>query len=304
MGDPSGLRPPVLHRWLIRAAGMLVPRKQRDAWLQKQDSVLNSWWVLVERGEIPSGAAKDMFRETWFSFVEAFHVRFEPEQITAFAGRPGLVYSLLLASFLLVALASRGFTELRLLADKLTTVLAYSSLPLSGIADAQNHLIARALPMAFAAIVGAAIFQFRARDMNWYGWRYRVYFASKITGLALILPAAWVELIPLTRKLAFLSDWVAGLTAVISAVAFLAAFGLAVRWAITDQRERCPVCLARLGMPVRFGSWASVFEPATTELVCPDGHGTLCVLETEDAEPEQWSALDSSWRDLFEPAAK
>jgi hypothetical protein len=51
-------------------------------------------------------------------------------------------------------------------------------------------------------------------------------------------------------------------------------------------------------MPVRFGSWASVFDPVMTELLCDEGHGSLSVAETAIGERDRWIALDSSWRGL------
>ena len=69
---------------------------------------------------------------------------------------------------------------------------------------------------------------------------------------------------------------------------FVIAFGWAVMWSLDDQRHRCPVCLQRLSMPVRIGSWASVFEPATTEWICETGHGWLCVCDVLVDEPDRW----------------
>ena len=303
MGEPKEVEPPAVHSRLIRTASWLVPRKQRTAWLDSRESALKNWWILVGRGEFPAGADREMARESWHSFAEAFYCRFEKEELAAFARTPTLVYLALAASLLVVALASHGFSATRALWETATSAWAYSSLSAVGDA-AQDRLMAHALPMGFAGIIGLAIFLFRAGDMHWYGWKYWLFFSLKLLGVAFLIPAIWVEIMPLVRRSAALGELVLVILAVTSAFAFIAAFGWAIRWAVVDQRERCPVCLARLGMPVRIGSWASVFEPATTEFLCPEGHGTLCVLETEDTEPEQWSALDPSWRELFEPAAK
>ncbi len=64
-------------------------------------------------------------------------------------------------------------------------------------------------------------------------------------------------------------------------LAFLGGFGVSVIWVFSDQRRRCPVCLRRLERPVTFGSWASMFEPVTTEFVCEEGHGRLSLAESE-----------------------
>ncbi|MGE5645549.1 MAG: hypothetical protein ACM336_07145 [Acidobacteriota bacterium] len=83
---------------------------------------------------------------------------------------------------------------------------------------------------------------------------------------------------------------------------FLPACALAVLWCVSDQRRRCPVCLHRLAMPVTVGSWSSSFlDPAMTELLCENGHGALAMPETQSSatEPDRWTAMDESWRDLF-----
>jgi hypothetical protein len=77
---------------------------------------------------------------------------------------------------------------------------------------------------------------------------------------------------------------------------------LILRWAVLDQSRRCPVCLRRLGMPVTSGSWgSSLIEPASTELLCDQGHGALVVSDscTTLGEVRRWIALEDSWRDLL-----
>jgi hypothetical protein len=74
------------------------------------------------------------------------------------------------------------------------------------------------------------------------------------------------------------------------------------RWALRDQRQRCPVCLrlltnpARVGQPSRnFLSWNG------TELMCNRGHGLLHVPEiaTSWFSTQRWLYLDPSWNGLF-----
>jgi hypothetical protein len=55
-------------------------------------------------------------------------------------------------------------------------------------------------------------------------------------------------------------------------------------------------------MPVTMGSWSSqLLDPVTTEFLCKNGHGSLAMPETQSssAEPDRWTAMDESWRDLF-----
>lgn len=309
MGVPTKLRPPWVYLWLLRLASWLVPPRQRSQWRDQHESALRSWWILVERGEFPAGATRAILSESWQSFGQAFFARFQRDELASLARKPAPIYLAMFTAFILVAAASRGFSATRALYDAFTSFVAYSSLTLSStmpvVRDAtQNQVLVHGLTMAFAVVLSAVIFLIRARDMRWYGWRYRAYFAAKVAGLFIILPPIWVETVPLLLKMRVLGEGVMIGAGVLAVLSFPAVFGWAVRWAIVDQRERCPVCLSRLVMPVRIGSWASVFEPATTELLCPEGHGTLSVLETEDTEPEQWSNMDESWRGLFEPAVR
>ena len=88
-----------------------------------------------------------------------------------------------------------------------------------------------------------------------------------------------------------LADWL-----VVLSVVFI------LRWSILDQARRCPVCLRRLATPVTSGSWSSaLIEPASTELLCDQGHGTMSVSDsyTTLGEIRRWIALDDSWRDVL-----
>jgi hypothetical protein len=89
-----------------------------------------------------------------------------------------------------------------------------------------------------------------------------------------------------------------------------AGFGLAFsyivvfRWAIADQRKRCPVCLRRLINPTRIGEASHMFlDWYGTELVCARGHGLLHTPEipTSCYSTDHWLCLDPSWNSLFSP---
>lgn len=81
----------------------------------------------------------------------------------------------------------------------------------------------------------------------------------------------------------------------------LGACVLALRWVISDQRNRCPVCLRLLTSPVRIGTPAETFlEWYGAESVCSRGHGLLHASEISASyagEP-QWLHLDASWSGL------
>jgi hypothetical protein len=89
-----------------------------------------------------------------------------------------------------------------------------------------------------------------------------------------------------------------------AALVFLGACSGALWWTFAEQRRRCPTCLRQLTMPVTLGSPASVFEPALTELICPNGHGALSLPENETDRPDRWIVLDSSWGELFKKESK
>jgi hypothetical protein len=80
-------------------------------------------------------------------------------------------------------------------------------------------------------------------------------------------------------------------------IGFLATF----RWAIVDQRRRCPVCLRVLTNPIAIGSASQTFlEWYGAELICSKGHGLLHVPEIESSYTgSRWLYLDASWTSLF-----
>jgi hypothetical protein len=74
------------------------------------------------------------------------------------------------------------------------------------------------------------------------------------------------------------------------------------RWAIADQRQRCPVCLRRVTNPATVGLASRTFLGWNgTELICMGGHALLHVpsLPTSWFGGQRWLYLDSSWDFLF-----
>jgi hypothetical protein len=69
------------------------------------------------------------------------------------------------------------------------------------------------------------------------------------------------------------------------------------RWALADQKQRCPVCLRLLSNPVEIGSPAqTVLGWYGTELICNRGHGSLYVpgIPTSWCSAQRWQYLDPS----------
>lgn len=74
------------------------------------------------------------------------------------------------------------------------------------------------------------------------------------------------------------------------------------RWAIADQRQRCPMCLRRVTNPATVGLASRTFLGWNgTELMCMGGHALLHVpsLPTSWFGSQRWLYLDSSWEFLF-----
>jgi hypothetical protein len=74
------------------------------------------------------------------------------------------------------------------------------------------------------------------------------------------------------------------------------------RWAVADQRKRCPVCLRRVTNPATVGLASRTFLGWNgTEMICMGGHALLHVpsLPTSWFSDQRWLYLDSSWDFLF-----
>lgn len=144
----------------------------------------------------------------------------------------------------------------------------------------------------------------RPRAYSWTAFRYWAFFFAKSALLAAGVAALCAEL----------SAWnTLGLHSykfVISLVAdWLVVLGvlLAFQWAILDQGRRCPVCLRLLSTPFTSGSWSSaLIEPASTELHCDQGHGTLRVSDsyTTLGEIRRWVTMEDAWRDVLSASGK
>jgi len=95
---------------------------------------------------------------------------------------------------------------------------------------------------------------------------------------------------------------------VIAPVAIFAPLGMcatliaALRWVITDQQRRCPVCLRLLTKPVRIGTPSKTFlDWYGAESTCSRGHGLLHVSEISGSysKKAQWLRLGDSWSGVF-----
>ncbi len=153
--------------------------------------------------------------------------------------------------------------------------------------------------VGFAVVIAATLVAVGRLSLRRHGWKYWAFFGAKTVWLLTVLPLLWIEIGAALRTQLPDTPWRAILAGPIFSTVFILGLACALWWNFADQNRRCPVCLQKLALPVTIGSWASTFEPATTELLCVEGHGSLAVPETESGEPDRWTALDASWRELF-----
>jgi hypothetical protein len=128
---------------------------------------------------------------------------------------------------------------------------------------------------------------------------YWLFFAAKVVVLLAVAAVAEAELAARNALNLYPSRFLFGL--LIDWASVLAALFI-LRWAMLDQARRCPVCVRRLGVPVTSGSWSSaLLEPATTEMLCDQGHGALNVADARSpfGEIRRWIAMEDSWRELL-----
>jgi hypothetical protein len=115
-----------------------------------------------------------------------------------------------------------------------------------------------------------------------------IFLAIKIS---LLMPAAMCGCIALVPINPGLAPW-----------AMFLGLSFGFRWALMDQRERCPVCLRLLSNPTRIGDPSQSFLGwYGTELMCSHGHGLLYVPGTSTSwfETQRWQYLDPSWSNLL-----
>jgi hypothetical protein len=117
--------------------------------------------------------------------------------------------------------------------------------------------------------------------------------------LALLLPIVYLVSLDLAHLRATVDPISSEYIQLLSSFS-ICLFGL--RWALRDQRQRCPVCLRKLTHPARVGQPSRSFLAWNgTELICIGGHGLLHVPEmpTSWFSTQRWLYLDPSWDVLF-----
>ncbi len=301
MPEDRGMRPPWVCRWLLRLGAQVVPARARAAWLKRWDSSLRSLWVLAGRGELAGGVAVSLFQFGCRAWADAFRLRLGPTGLHRAVRGPVLPLAAAAAALLAIAACTHGFAVTRSVVELARHLPPATS---SNLADGRytERVLCYLSPIVLALATGATLVFLRGLPLHRDGWCYWCFLILKTAAVLAIPPLLWIEGGAALR--AHIPNRVLGILfgGLILGLAFVAAFVRTLLWSFADQRRRCPVCLRRLSMPVAIGSWASVFEPAATELLCDEGHGSLCVSESRAGGPDSWIALDGSWHDLFEPS--
>lgn len=258
----------LFHCALLRAAALLVPRSERREWLAEWQAEL--WFLL-------NGAARNATRFCLGAFLDAMWMRRNTPH-------PTIRRVLRLRSpvqcigFLAIVAAVSLFFAFRL--PMPNPIVPHLFMPILAliILPATTTLSLGEYPATAHSATQSA--QFR----RW------IFLGVKF---ALVLPIVFCGIFDLTLALS-----AKGLTPDATLVGYILAF----RWALIDQRKRCPVCLCLLTSPTRIGEPSHTFlEWYGTELICEKGHGLLHVPEipTISFRTQRWMYLDSSWQSLF-----
>ncbi len=268
---------------IVRVASFLAPSCRRSEWLREWRSEL---WYVPRREAVPFvlGAFQDAL---WLRRNLPYAERLSLENRTRNHLESPLACLALLATLALLSILMA--VGLAALSQKTSSLLKVRDVPWGS-----------AVMLIFSCLLvpgTLAVWRTPAsRDlMPWSrGLRQGVFLALKITLLQPIMLCGFIIQILLGPG---------GL----AGIGFVASFILALRWVITDQQQRCPVCLRLLTNPVRIGNPSKTFlEWYGAESMCSHGHGLLHVAETSTSyfHRAQWLYLDSSWSGLFPEAFK
>lgn len=144
-----------------------------------------------------------------------------------------------------------------------SAALFASQAPLSGGTLLVSLLPCCAILVPVAALTSGTALGEYPGHRNWL--RRGCFYTAKMTLLLLIVAFGASDLIR---------------TPVQINIAVAGAF-FAIRWAMMDQRRRCPTCLRLLDKPVRMGSGSRILlEWNGTELLCLRGHGVMHIPES------------------------
>lgn len=255
--------------WVVlRAASLLAPGDRRAQWIEEWRSEL---WYIPRRGAtlFCLGAFPDAF---WLRRNDPSPVNHLESPLSCLAVLTGLA-----AVSVLITL-------------RLTRCSQLSARDLPGICGGLFFLSSLLLPGTLWVLRAPA----NRRPIPWPS-RLRL-------GIFLALKIVLVQPIVLCG---FISQILMGQVGGLFTVGLQAGIVLAWRWIITDQQQRCPVCLRLLSKPVRIGTPSQTFlEWYGAESMCSRGHGLLQISDRSVSYAGlQWLGLDDSWSGLFAKGA-
>lgn len=287
------MRAPLWCRALLRVASWAVPSRDRSAWLASRAAELYDWWYLVERGEPVRGGGAALCRR---AFADAVAERLATGDPRRFFRAPMFVPIAAAASLLVLGLVSGGFEVTRRVSEIARDM---HSNPWPGRYDWRgDRVFVYVFPLILALTTGFTVLVVGCLTLRGRGFRYWSLLAFKGLSVAVLLPLVWIELGTMLRHL-FTGMPGRGVTGLVTVVLLIIGMGRAMLWCVADQRRRCRTCLRRMVLPVSVGSWASQFEPSSTEMLCEEGHGALALSDAETNVQDRWTKLDETWRTLF-----
>jgi hypothetical protein len=262
----------ILHEGMLRLASLVVPKSERREWLSEWTAEL--WYLLRGRG--PARAAKFCCG----AFHDALVVRSHSVVRSQSTGA-GQWHNMLRLSNPGVCLAM------------LAVMAAGAALVMSVSPAVQASLWKRPIEAHIVLAAGAMLLypmMPRARGFDLHGVRNWGFMAAKSVILIVIVFFASFDIVPVISR----TQMQPQLTLVMYIMAF--------RWAVHDQRRRCPTCLRSLTNPVHIGhSAGTLLEWYGSEFMCPQGHGVLHEPELATSYcARRWVRLDASWRELFQ----
>ena len=252
-----------LHLALLRSAAWLVPLEQRGGWFAEWRAEL--WYVNHGATAFCLGAFRDAF---WLRRNNS-----GPKIGLEF----GLQSPLRCVSLLAILAAVSVFFAFRLPS-------APGDWAPGRFMSAYLFMIVTSV-LVLSATTSLALGEYPGKRH----FRRRTFLAAKIALILLIVFYGSLDLASTDTR-------------VFEAHGFLVGLIVGFRWALVDQRRRCPVCLRLLSNPTRIGGPSHTFlEWYGTELMCAQGHGLLYVPEIPSScyTTQRWQYLDPSWSSLF-----
>ncbi len=270
-----------VHRRLHMAA-YLVPRVNRAAWREEWIAELS--YAARQSPMLAVALADGLVRDA--IMVRRLHVARRIAAIDWEA--PEACLRVLTFCFAVLSLASAAYPQVRNLVLSRWGVGAFFCFTVLAVLALPSTVVTSRFSACKAYSGDAA-----TMAQRWSRWRFLAakLVLSVLSCYLLAVHVTWL----FQRLLGAQADWL------------LIACGLlfnviAVSWAFTDQRQRCPTCMRSLSGAARLGppSW-SLLDSNATEEMCDRGHGLLHQPQWQTSwfEYARWLQLDSTWSELF-----